>query len=229
MRACANGTSKSSFVRASLVYCFVCFTLTDTSAANEADALINFSGVKSGDNVVEFLPNDLSVGRLICEAIGANGHLYSVQMTQTDVVPPQSPASNDCHHASITLRARNFPAPELHSDSDDPGWVYEYWAQRLPIESFIAPEPLDAILLIDRYHELRAERFGKPNMLWINTSLLQALKPGGMLIIQELALSTSTKATIIKKEIVAAGFELVDERSASRDSSNTLLWKFRRP
>src|SRR5262249_50684296 len=154
---------------------------------------------------------------------------------------------------ATVLRARSLPAPELHSDSDDPGWVYEYWTLRAPVESFVAPEPLDLIWLADRYHALHGGAFGAASPVRVGAALLAALKPGGVLIVEDYAAKPGAgardaaalhriDAEQVKRELTAAGFELVGESGVLRnpqdrrrgnahslDRADRFVLEFRRP
>jgi len=212
-----------------------------------------FAEVRPGDKVADFLPSTGHLASALCQAVGSDGHVYSISAPEKP--PPTQSSDESCvNGTTITLRPRNFPAPELHSDSDDPGWVYEYWSQRSPVESFAAPEPLDMIWIADSYHELHLKDLGSPTIPWVNTALLLALKPGGLLIVEDFAAVASSDPRHIKRlhriaakqvvqEITSAGFELVGESALLRRSddrhtadahqmgerADRFLLKFRRP
>lgn len=224
--------------------------------------VIAFAGLKPGDKVADFLPGKGYFTKIFCKVVGDAGHVYAVS------VPPISaannaaiadsgmqPISDDCTNVTAsTLRPRSFPAPELHSDSDDPGWVYEYWAQRLPVESFVSAEPLDMIWTAENYHDLHNKRFGSPRMSWVNSALLIALKPGGVLIVEDHAAQAGSgardtetlhriDAQQVKEELIAAGFEFIGESKVlhnaddphtskahgMHDKTDRFLFKFRKP
>jgi predicted methyltransferase len=226
--------------------------------------VIAFAGLKPGDKVADFMPGKGYFTRIFCAVVGANGHVYAISVprsgagtpiTKSAQDQPLSDAPEPCPNVtSSVLRSRNYPAPELHSDSDDPGWVYEYYASRLPVESFVAPEPLDMIWTSENYHDLHNKSLGSPNMMWVNSALLMALKPGGTLIVEDHSAKpgsgdrdTATLHRIdaeqVKKEVVAAGFVFVGESDVLRhaddlrsakahemhDKTDRFLLKFRKP
>jgi predicted methyltransferase len=146
--------------------------------------------------------------------------------------PPLAPACNNV--TTIRLQGINRPAPELHSSSDDPGYVYEYWSSRPAAESFAAPEALDMIWTSENYHDLHNIGFGSPDMLLVDRALLAALKPGGILMIEDHAAAAKSGARdtdtfhridpeLVKKEIITAGFEYVGESKvlSSKDDTHT--------
>jgi predicted methyltransferase len=228
--------------------------------------VIAFAGLEPGDKVAHFLPASGYLVSLFCGVVGDAGHVYAISApiehaadrghvaSEAPAEPADVPVGEACPSLTATvLRSRSLPAPELHSDSDDPGWVYEYWSVRRPAESFVAPEPLDLIWIADRYHALLGRAFGPASPIRVGTALLAALKPGGVLVIEDYAAkagSGSRDAVAlhridgeqVKKEMAAAGFELVGESSALRnpedrrrtnahliDRADRFLLKFRKP
>jgi predicted methyltransferase len=218
-----------------------------------------FAGLKPGDKVANFLPASGELVRFLCNAVGATGHVYAISApaelaTESPAAEGDALVGADCPNLTASvLRAKSMPAPELHSDSDDPGWVYEYWSVRAPVETFVAPEPLDVLLIADRYHALHAAAYGSVSPIRVGATWLAALKPGGILVIEDYAAAPGSGARDavalhrfdseqVKREMAAAGFELVDESNALRnphdrhrtnghstDPSDRFLLKFRRP
>lgn len=226
-----------------------------------------FAGLKPGDKVAHFLPaSDYLVG-LFCGVVGDSGHVYAISAPVEHAAdtghaaseplgdePAEVSVGEACPNLTASvLRPRSLPAPELHSDSDDPGWVYEYWTVRRPVESFVAPEPLDLIWISDRYHALQGAAFGSASPIRVGTGLLAALKPGGILMIEDYAAKAGSGARDavalhridseqVKREMVAAGFELVGESNVLHnpedrhrtnahliERADRFLLKFRRP
>jgi len=241
--------------------CFVCAALDanahDASAEHKQyAALVAFSGLKTGDKVAHFLPGSDDFDAVFCAVVGAAGHVYTIS---APIVNPsadaiaQSKVAACGNLSTILLKSRNFPAPELYDSVGDPGAVYEYYQPRLPVESFIAPEPLDMIVIADRYHDLHNKTFGAPNLTFVNSALFKALKAGGILIVQDYAAQPAVgrrdaatlqriAADSVKQEVTSAGFEFVSESKAPNDSSglsvardqtpnkaDRFLLKFRKP
>jgi predicted methyltransferase len=227
--------------------------------------VIAFAGLKPGDKVAHFLPPSGYLVRLFCGVVGDAGHVYAISAPAEPAAehvareppaaePADVPVGEACLNLTASvLRPRSLPAPELHSDSDDPGWVYEYYTVRRPVESFVAPEPLDLIWISDRYHALQGAAFGSASPIRVGTGLLAALKPGGTLMIEDYAAKAGSggrdavalhriDSEQVRKEMVAAGFELVGESSVLRnpedrhranahltERADRFLLKFRRP
>jgi len=249
-------------VHAISLYCAGCLVATavpftqaaEISAANEA-SIIAFAGLNPGDKVAQFLPPSGEFIQVLCKAVGNTGHVYAISAPATPAkIDAESEQRAACSNATAgILKSRNFPAPELYDAVGDPGAVYEYYQSRLPVESFVAPEPLDMILIADRYHDLHNKTFGTPNLTFVNTALFMALKSGGMLIVQDYAAKRASgmrdaavlhriEADYVKREVTTAGFEFVAESAALSDGSDLhtvnahavnkadrFLLKFRKP
>jgi len=219
-----------------------------------------FAELRTGHRVAVFLPANNVVTQMLCKAVGNTGHVYAV-VAPSAARGAREPlidyfASDSCTNVTaLTLHSRNYPAPELYNSSDDPGAVYEYWEQRLPIESFVAPQPLDMIWIADSYQDLRSARFGSPNMMWVNSAFLKALKSGGVLIVEDYLIEDNAAASgssvkklrhnnsdQVKTEVIAAGFEFIAESKAIHSDddphapktykthrTDRFLLKFRKP
>ena len=191
-----------------------------TALADRASELITFASIKPGDKVADFLPDGGYFTRLFCKVAGDAGHVYVIGVPQL-AVPSASEVAGDCHNVTTSnLKSRLVPAPELHDDSD-PGYVYEYWSSSPAAENFTAPEPLDVIWTSENYHDLRNKAFGSPDMSKVNTALLAALKPGGLLLIEAHAVKQ------VRREVIEAGFEFAGELHDGADKRTVL--KFRKP
>ena len=224
--------------------------LAHTVLADRAGELITFASIKPGDKVADFVPDGDYFTRLFCKVVGDAGHVYVIGVPQL-AVPSASEVAGDCHNVTTSnLKSRLVPAPELHDDSD-PGYVYEYWSSSPAAENFTAPEPLDVIWTSDNYHDLHNKAFGSPDMSKVNTALLAALKPGGLLLIEDHAAVVGSGARHsaslhriaveqVREEVTQAGFEFVgelrhndDTRTANahdaHDKTDRFLLKFRKP
>ena len=194
--------------------------LAQAVLADRASELIAFASIKPGDKVADFMPDGGYFTRLFCKVVGDAGHVYVIGVPQL-AVPSASEVAGDCHNVTTSnLKSRLVPAPELHDDSD-PGYVYEYWSSSPAAENFTAPEPLDVIWTSGNYHDLHSKAFGSPDMSRVNTALLAALKPGGLLLIEAHAVKQ------LRREVTEAGFEFAGELHDGADKRTVL--KFRKP
>lgn len=240
----------------------------DRDADRKPAEVIAFAGIEPGDKVADLMPGGGYFTRIFCSIVGDKGHVYAVTVprkpSSTSSSQPSisqssssSPASamNSCANVTrITLKTKNKPVPELHSDSDDPGWVYEYYQQIPAAENFSVPEPLDVIWTSENYHDLHNPAFGAPDMQQVSKALFSALKPGGLLIIEDHAADARSAArdtqtlhridsALVKSEVQSAGFVFVEESSVLRhpedshttkvhdmhDKTDRFLLKFKRP
>jgi predicted methyltransferase len=196
--------------------------LAQAVLADRASELINFTGIKPGDKVADFMPYGGYFTQLFCKLVGDAGHVYVIGVPPQSV-PSASEAAGACHNVTTrNLKSRLVPAPELHDDSD-PGYVYEYWSSSPAAENFTAPEPLDVIWTSGNYHDLRSKAFGSPDMSRVNTALFAALKPGGLLLIEDHRIAVGQ----VRQEVTQAGFEFVGKLHDGADKRTVL--KFRKP
>ncbi len=250
----------------------------DTDRRRDADRkpaeVIAFAGIKPGDKVADFMPGRGYFTRIFCKVVGDAGHVYAITVPRPATAPPAQsspspsassqypspaaaapePAGEACTNVTASsLKMRLIPAPELHDDSD-PGWVYEYWSSSPAAENFVAPEPLDVIWTSENYHDLHNKAFGSPDMLVVNKALLAALRPGGILMIEDHAAAAGSgardtttlhriAAEQVKREVTEAGFVFVGESQVLRhaddphtaeahdmhDKTDRFLLKFRKP
>ncbi|WP_293396041.1 hypothetical protein [Nevskia sp.] len=166
----------------------------------------HFASIKAGDRVAEFPPDDGCVTLLLARKVGDDGRVYRVSTTADDA------AAVSGNVFAIQLKMQLHAAPDLWSSSEDPGGVYGYWTSSPPAENFATPEPLDLIWAM----ALDEASLGAVNLSVVSGALLKALKPGGVLVISDAA------SRPLRRELMAAGFELVKARRSS-------LLKFRRP
>jgi len=263
-------TINSAVAQSTSIPAYISTAIDDPSrpqADRERDAdrkpteVIAFAGIKSGDKVADLMPGRGYFTRIFCKLVGNAGHVYAVTVPRhgTSSSSAASASSNTssepCSNITrITLKAKNRPAPELHSDSDDPGWVYEYYQLRPAAENFSVPEPLDVIWTSENFHDLHNDAFGPPDMQLVNRALFNALKPGGVLIVEDHTAEKKSGARdtsslhridpeLVKKELQLAGFAFVEESRVlhhPEDAHNTkahdmhdrtdrFLLKFRKP
>jgi predicted methyltransferase len=228
--------------------------------------VIAFAGIEPGDKVADFMPARGYFTKLFCKVVGDAGHVYAISIPRKSAAAPvaanasadqsvaNAPGQACTNVTANTLQTQKHPAPELWSSSDDPGEVYEYWSFSPPAENFTAPEPLDVIWTSENYHDLHNKAYGSPNLRVVNNAFLKALKPGGILMIEDHAAQrgvgardTETLHRIepeqVKKEVLAAGFVFVGESPLLRhtddphtakahemhDRTDRFLLKFRKP
>ena len=197
--------------------------------------VIAFAGLKPGDKVADFIPGRGYFTKIFCRVVGSKGHVYavSVPIIRPGNPPPRpaDPPGGQCANVSvIALQAQGAEAAA---------------------ETFAVPEPLDLIWTSENYHN---PAFGSPDMLAVDKALFAALKPGGILIVEDHAAEagsgardTNTLHRIdpeqVRREVTAAGFVYAGESTVLRhaddphtakahemhDKTDRFLFKFRKP
>ena len=198
--------------------------------------VLEFTGVKPGDRVADFIPGGGYVTRLFSKIVGKNGHVYAV-------VPEELVKMRDTADASVKAIAA------------DPGYA-NVTVLREPVNDFKAPEKLDLVWTSMNYHDLHDKFLGPADMAALNKAIYAALKPGGIYLVLDHAAAagsglrdTNTLHRIdpaaVKKEVLAAGFVLdaqsdvlhnpKDDHTAKvfdpaiRGKTDKFIFKFRKP
>ena len=195
--------------------------------------VLMFSGVKPGDKVADFIPGSGYMTRLFAKIVGTDGHVYAV-------VPEELKADAD---KSVQVIA----ADPLYANVT---------VVREPVNNFTTPEKLDMVWTSMNYHDLHDKFFGPADLSKVNKTIFDALKPGGVYLILDHTAEkgsglrdTDTLHRIdpeaVKKEVLAAGFELADQSDvlhnpkdnhkikvfdpSIRGKTDKFIFKFRKP
>jgi predicted methyltransferase len=156
--------------------------------------VLALSGVKPGDKVVEFASFGQYFTTLISDIVGAKGTVYMYDLPYTE------------QRAGAASRA--FVAAHPNSKYE----LVDYNAVKLP-------ENVDVVFNVLYYHDLPLNNI---DTAALNKKIFDALKPGGVFFIVDhnAAPGSGTRDTkqlhridpeVIKKEVKAAGFELVED------------------
>ena len=163
-------------------------------------AVIEFSGLKPGDRVADFMPGNAYFTRLFSRIVGARGHVYAFVPTQqlANCAPRETEGlrvlQSDGRYKNITVLI----------DATD---------------RFAAPQQLDMVWTAQNYHDLHDSFMQPTDIAAFNRAVFRALKPGGVfLVIDHVAAAgsglrdTNTLHRIdpdtIRTEVTAAGFVL---------------------
>jgi len=198
--------------------------------------VLKFTGVKPGDKVADFIPGRGYVTRLFSKIVGKSGHVYAV-------VPEE-----------LFGEMRN-PSAAVDAIASDSAYG-NVSVLKVPVNALKAPEPLDMVWTSMNYHDLHLKFFGPADLAKVNKSIFNALKPGGLYIVLDHAAAPGSGVrdtgtlhridpAVVKKEVLAAGFELVAESDALhnpaddhtltvfnpaiRGKTDKFIFKFRKP
>jgi predicted methyltransferase len=162
------------------------------------EQMLMFAGIKPGDRVGDFMPGNAYFTRLFSRVVGPSGRVYAF-------IPSEE--------------IKNCPAAEVAGSravSRDPVYANVKLLTG-PVNRFSVPEPLDILWTAQNYHDLHDKFMGPADVRQVNRAFLNALKPGGALIVVDhVAAPGSSLATteslhridpaIVRREIEAAGF-----------------------
>jgi predicted methyltransferase len=206
------------------------------AARKPADCLA-FAGLKAGDRVVELLPGSGYFTRIFSVAVGASGHVFAVAQPKSPSAPADAPEpaarvraiAADAHYGNVSVVVQRLSQPSL-------------------------PHPVDLVWTSQNYHDLH--NVPDLDIAAFNKAVFDALKPGGTYIVLDHAAEAGSgardtktlhriDADAVKKEVLAAGFEVVAQSDLLRNpadphtsavfdpsirgKTDQFLIKFRRP
>lgn len=168
--------------------------------ARKPAELLAFAEVKPGQKVADFMMGGGYFTRILSAAVGPTGKVYAYQSTEF-------------------IKFRAAYGTEQSSVAGDYKNVVPLTA---PVASAGLPEGLDLVMTVQNYHDLHLKAFPAETADTVNKQVFKALKPGGLYLVVDHAalpgapLETSDKLhrideAVVKKEVQAAGFQLVGE------------------
>jgi predicted methyltransferase len=198
------------------------------------EQVLSFAGVKPGDQIGELQPGGGYYTRLLCQIAGTSGHVYTLRILPT--VTPSRPAN-----APAAAPPPPNPCTNVTADS------------KLPAEA-VLPAGLDLVWTSENYHDWHNSNYGKPDMKALDTVVFNALKPGGVFIVEDHAAAAGSGARdtetlhridpeLVKQEVTSAGFAFVSASTVLQHPEDThdakvftlegktdrFLFKFRKP
>ena len=177
-------------------------------AARKPDLVLAFAGVHPGEKVGEYLPGGGYYTRMLSDVVGPKGKVYALETS--------------------TWGQKNVDTTKKVLDEPGRGNVALDVA---PLGSFRLPEKVDLFWTTLNYHDLHVPKYASVDMAAFNKLVFDALKPGGIYLIEDHAAATGAGATVsptlhrieratVIQEVTAAGFKLQDESSALRNPAD---------
>lgn len=181
----------------------------ERDAARHPGEILAFAGIKPGDKVADFLMGGGYWTRILAKAVGPAGHVYAYQAAEFIQFRAQYGTDQD---AAVAGYANVTPSRES-------------------LSALAFPEPLDAIVTVQNYHDLHL-RFAPPGSAkFIAGELFAALKPGGVLLVVDHAANADPDFAVPDKlhridpaaaraEIESVGFQFVGELPVLRNPAD---------
>ena len=183
-----------------------------TDARRHGPELMAFSGVKSGDKVLELIPGAGYFTRLFSRIVGPKGHVYAV-------------------YPAPYAREAVPDVQALTAMSAKPPWR-NVSVMVQPAAELTAPQALDVVFTSQNYHDYPDKFMGHIDPSVLNREVYRALRPGGVFIVVDHAAQAGSgmRATdtlhridpaIVKRQVVAAGFVFDGETAILRNPADT--------
>lgn len=190
--------------------------------------LLALSGVKPGQHVVEFASFGQYFTTLLSPIVGPKGMVYMYDLPYTDARAGQASRDFVAKHPNCTYQLVDYNRIEL-------------------------PQNVDEVFMVLYYHDLGLNNI---DTAALNAKIFKALKPGGIYFIVDHNARPGSGRTdtqklhridpeVIRKEVLAAGFELVQESKllanpeddhswmvftqGKRGTTDQSIFKFRKP
>lgn len=173
--------------------------------ARKPREMLAFGNVMLGDRVADIRPEEGYFTRLFAFAVGDKGRVYAFVPTRT--------------------AARETPLAQALA-ATYPNVV----AMEGALDAMTFPEPLDAVFMVQEYHDFHIPAFGV-DVNRMNKAVYDALKPGGYYVVIDHAGRDGTGNTevqslhriegeFLKREVETAGFVFDGESDAIRNAED---------
>jgi predicted methyltransferase len=207
---------------------------TDRDADRKPEVMIGYSGVKPGDTVVELIPAGGYSTRLLANAVGPKGHVYTINL------------------AALNQNIKNQTKPVLM----DPKFANVSYTEQ-DLGNLKVPELADVVFTAQNYHDFKNPGMFQADTVAMDKAIFAALKPGGLYVIIDHVAEPGSGARdtgmlhridplLVKQEVLSAGFQFVGESKALAnaaddhtqrvpgqggigDKSDKFYFKFRKP
>jgi predicted methyltransferase len=179
-------------------------------ANRHAGEIIAFAGIRPGMKVADYMLGGGYWTHILSPLVGPQGHVYAYQSAEFIKLRP---AYETEQKAAVAAHASNTTA------------VVTPW------QDVAFPEPLDAIITVQNYHDLHLSFSPADNALVTAKKLFAALKPGGVFLVIDHAANADpefkTPNTLhridpaaVRAEIEKAGFQFVAESNLLRNPAD---------
>lgn len=207
---------------------------TARDAARKPGELLAFTGVKSGDKVVDLIMGGGYFTRILSPAVGPAGQVYAYQ-----------PAEFVAFSADYGKALKDVAAADPNVTPIGSAFA-----------AFDLPDGLDLVFTVQNYHDLHLKPFPTDTAAKVNAEVFKSLKSGGVYLIVDHEAKAGTgiadadtlhriDIAAVKQEVEAAGFKLEaesqlldmpsDPRTANvfdpaiRGKTDQFILKFRKP
>jgi predicted methyltransferase len=183
--------------------------MSDRDADRKPAELLALSGVKPGDKVVEFAAFGQYFTTMLSSIVGDKGMVYMFDLPYTE--------------ARSGVASRDFVSKHPNSKYE----VVDYNTMTLP-------ENVDVVFNVLYYHDLPIQN-PAIDTTQLNAKIFKSLKPGGIFFIVDHNAKPGSGTTftkdlhridpeVIKKEVKAAGFELVEDSKLLANPADDHSW-----
>jgi len=209
--------------------------------------VLAFAGIKPGMMIGELEPDGNYYTRLLCRVVGPSGHVYGVDFKfHRPPAPAGAPAA----------RARRAPAA---APARAPLGCDNVTLTMQNESELTLPSGLDVVWTTDNYHDFHDPFFtgkplGHPDMKAFDTTVYNALKPGGIFLINDHVAAAGTgmedtntlhriDPALVKREVESVGFKLIGSSNVLHtpsddhtkkvfvmvDHTDEFIFKFQKP
>jgi len=176
-------------------------------ASRKPEQTLGFAGIKSGQQVADFLPGGGYFTRLFSNVVGPSGH---VTMLETSRWGAENIASDqkviDDGYRNVSLDTAAFGQFKLATPVD------VFWTSR-------------------NYHDLLIAKYGVVDIAAFNRHVFASLKPGGLYIVLDHSAPDGTGSSLtatthridealVKSQVEAAGFKFEGESGLLRNPAD---------
>lgn len=171
--------------------------------------MLQFAEVKLGQKVADLIPGRFYFSRLFSMAVGDQGRVYAYIASELDPFYKKN-------NIAVPTSIEGFPNVLI---------VHQ------PIGILTLPEQVDLVWTSQNYHDMKDKFMGPVDMARYNKAVFDALKPGGLYIVLDHSAASNAPAdvtetlhrieeSVVKAEVLAAGFELVGESNVLRNPND---------